>query len=101
MAIYLYRHKIANYAKQGVDFEHSMYVPAIDPLTKQPMHVKETTQKLLKNVARDAKEDKTLSQEFKTRLVFSSTILLAWHGIGKHNKMSRYFLFTSYHNTKL
>ena len=27
--------------------------------------------------------------------------LLAWHGIGKHNKMSHYFLFSSYHNTKL
>ena len=27
--------------------------------------------------------------------------LLAWHSIGKHNKMSRYFLFSLYHNTKL
>ena len=27
--------------------------------------------------------------------------LLAWNGKGKHNKMSRYFLFSSYHNTKL
>ena len=27
--------------------------------------------------------------------------LLAWRGIGKHDKMSRYFLFSSYHNTKL
>ena len=27
--------------------------------------------------------------------------LLVWHGIGKHNKMSCYFLFSSYHNTKL
>ena len=27
--------------------------------------------------------------------------LLALNGIGKHNKMSRYFLFSLYHNTKL
>ena len=27
--------------------------------------------------------------------------LLGWNGLGKHNKMSRYFLFSSYHNTKL
>ena len=27
--------------------------------------------------------------------------LLTWSGIGKYNKMSRYFLFSSYHNTKL
>ena len=27
--------------------------------------------------------------------------LLAWNGIGKHNEMSRYFLLSSYHNTKL
>ena len=27
--------------------------------------------------------------------------LLACNGIGKHNKMSPYFLFNSYHNTKL
>ena len=26
---------------------------------------------------------------------------LAWHGIGKHNKMSRYSLFSSYRNSKL
>ena len=26
--------------------------------------------------------------------------LLAWHRIGKHNKMSRYLLFSSYDNTK-
>ena len=27
--------------------------------------------------------------------------LLAWQGLGKHNKISRYFLLSSYHNTKL
>ena len=27
--------------------------------------------------------------------------LLAWNSIGKHNKMSRYFLFSSYCNSKL
>ena len=27
--------------------------------------------------------------------------LFTWRGIGKHKKMSRNFLFSSYHNTKL
>ena len=27
--------------------------------------------------------------------------LITWNGIGKYNKMFRYFLFSSYHNTKL
>ena len=27
--------------------------------------------------------------------------LLAWHGIGKYNKMFRHHLFSLYHNTKL
>ena len=26
--------------------------------------------------------------------------LLAWHGIGKYNTMFRYFLFSSYNNSK-
>ncbi|XP_072036878.1 uncharacterized protein [Amphiura filiformis] len=68
MAIYIFRHKIKTYAAEGIDFDNYLYAPAVNPVTQQPLHVRDSVTKLLRAISRQAKDDTDLTTEKRQRL---------------------------------